>query len=155
MAKSKKSKILASMLAVSTMAVFYVAPVMAADTDIEAINGNINFKLNGNTVGTITYDNAWGFNRLNFQGSALYVDSISTTGASMYMDGRIFGAHGKFAVEANGLNIYSGTDKTFGVNYDDGSVMAAGGKFTVDELGNTVSKGDVTSTAADGKIYIP
>lgn len=153
MAKSKKSKILASMLAVSTMAVFYVAPVMAADTDIEAINGNINFKLNGNTVGTITYDNAWGFNRLNFQGSALYVDSISTTGTSMYMDGRIFGAHGKFAVEANGLNIYSDnkrTDKTFGVNYDDGSVMAAGGKFTVDKDGNTVSKGDVTSTAADG-----
>lgn len=31
MAKSKKSKILASMLAVSTMAVFYVAPVMAAE----------------------------------------------------------------------------------------------------------------------------
>lgn len=68
----------------------------------------------------------------------------------MYTDGRIFGAHGKFAVEANGLNIYSGTDKTFGVNYDDGSVMAAGGKFTVDKDGNTVSKGDVTSTAADG-----
>ena len=31
MAKSKKSKILASMLAVSTMAVFYAAPVMAAE----------------------------------------------------------------------------------------------------------------------------
>lgn len=35
MAKSKKSKILASMLAVSTMAVFYVAPVMAAELEVE------------------------------------------------------------------------------------------------------------------------
>ena len=35
MAKSKKSKILASMLAVSTMAVFYVAPVMAAELKVE------------------------------------------------------------------------------------------------------------------------
>lgn len=34
MAKNKKSKILASMLAVSTMAVFYAAPVMAADVSI-------------------------------------------------------------------------------------------------------------------------
>lgn len=143
-------------LCASVMAGIYAAPVMAADNNIEANDGDINFKINGNTVGTIAYDNTWGFNRLNFQGSALYVDSISTTGASMYKDGRILGAHGKFAVEANGLNIYSDnerTDKTFGVNYDDGSVMAAGGKFTVDEDGNTVSKGDVTSTAADGKTY--
>ena len=153
MAKNKKSKILAMALCASVMTGIYAAPVMAADTDIEATDGNINFKINGNTVGTITHDNTWGFNRLNFQGSALYVGSISTTGASMYTDGRIFGAHGKFAVEANGLNIYSDnerTDKTFGVNYDDGSVIAAGGKFTVDKDGNTVSKGDVTSTAADG-----
>lgn len=35
MAKSKKSKILASMLAASTMAVFYVAPVMAAELEVE------------------------------------------------------------------------------------------------------------------------
>ncbi len=34
MAKSKKSKILASMLAVSTMAVFYAAPVMAGDLSV-------------------------------------------------------------------------------------------------------------------------
>ena len=38
MAKSKKSKILASMLAVSTMAVFYVAPVMAAELYENASN---------------------------------------------------------------------------------------------------------------------
>lgn len=142
MAKSKKSKILASMLAVSTMAVFYAAPVMAADNDIVAIDGNINFKIDGNTVGTISHDNTWGFNRLNFQGSALYVGSISTGGTSMYTDGRIFGAHGKFAVEANGLNIYSDnerTDKTFGINYDDGSFEAAGGKFTVDNAGRVTT----------------
>lgn len=139
---SKKSKILAIALCASVMTGIYAAPVMAADTDIEAINGNINFKLNGNTVGTITYDNAWGFNRLNFQGSALYVGSISTGGTSMYTDGRIFGAHGKFAVEANGLNIYSDnkrTDKTFGINYDDGSFEAAGGKFTVDNAGRVTT----------------
>ena len=36
MAKSKKSKILASMLAVSTMAVFYAAPVMAAEFTLDS-----------------------------------------------------------------------------------------------------------------------
>ena len=39
MAKSKKSKILASMLAVSTMAVFYAAPVMAGDSTTDATAG--------------------------------------------------------------------------------------------------------------------
>ena len=39
MAKSKKSKILASMLAVSTMAVFYAAPVMAGDSDTKPTAG--------------------------------------------------------------------------------------------------------------------
>ena len=39
MAKSKKSKILASMLAVSTMAVFYAAPVMAGDSNTEPTAG--------------------------------------------------------------------------------------------------------------------
>ncbi len=42
MAKSKKSKILASMLAVSTMAVFYTAPVMAsAYNAINNDNGDV------------------------------------------------------------------------------------------------------------------
>ena len=129
-------------LCASVMAGIYASPVMAADTDIEAIDGNINFKIDGNTVGTISHDNTWGFYRLNFQGSALYVGSISTGGTSMYTDGRIFGAHGKFAVEANGLNIYSDnerTDKTFGINYDDGSFEAAGGKFTVDNAGRVTT----------------
>lgn len=142
MAKNKKSKILAMALCASVMTGIYAAPVMAADTDIEAIDGNINFKIDGNTVGTISHDNTWGFYRLNFQGSALYVGSISTGGTSMYTDGRIFGAHGKFAVEANGLNIYSDnerTDKTFGINYDDGSFEAAGGKFTVDNAGRVTT----------------
>ena len=50
MAKSKKSKILASMLAVSTMAVFYAAPVMAGDSNTEPTAGTgitINVKTDG------------------------------------------------------------------------------------------------------------
>ncbi len=47
MAKSKKSKILASMLAVSTMAVFYAAPVMAGSVDsITGDSSGIHFDFN-------------------------------------------------------------------------------------------------------------
>lgn len=45
MAKSKKSKILAMALCAGVMAGIYASPVMAADTDIEATDGNINLKL--------------------------------------------------------------------------------------------------------------
>lgn len=51
MAKSKKSKILASMLAVSTMAVFYVAPVMAREFTLDS-NSSVT---TGTTISTGGY----------------------------------------------------------------------------------------------------
>lgn len=62
MAKNKRSKILASMLAVSTMAVFYAAPVMAANVGIDGGNVSTNegditinsgtFNLNASNIAT-------------------------------------------------------------------------------------------------------
>ena len=69
MAKSKKSKILASMLAVSTMAVFYAAPVMAGDANIDATQGQgitINVAVDG--------DPDAGGNGLYTQGPAGLID---------------------------------------------------------------------------------
>ena len=48
MAKSKKSKILASMLAVSTMAVFYAAPVMAGDATVTSNPGSLLISIDNN-----------------------------------------------------------------------------------------------------------
>ena len=69
MAKNKKSKILASMLAVSTMAVFYAAPVMAGDANIDATQGQgitINVAVDG--------DPDAGGNGLYTQGPAGLID---------------------------------------------------------------------------------
>ena len=69
MAKNKKSKILASMLAVSTMAVFYAAPVMAGDANIDAMQGQgitINVAVDG--------DPDAGGNGLYTQGPAGLID---------------------------------------------------------------------------------
>ena len=52
MAKSRKSKILASMLAVSTMAVFYAAPVMAGTASV--INTDDGIAISIDSTGTIT-----------------------------------------------------------------------------------------------------
>ena len=52
MAKSRKSKILASMLAVSTMAVFYAAPVMAGTASV--INTDDGIAISIESTGTIT-----------------------------------------------------------------------------------------------------
>lgn len=54
MAKNKKSKILASMLAVSTMAVFYAAPVMAAKVVIDG--GNVNTSAGVITINSGTFN---------------------------------------------------------------------------------------------------
>ena len=101
MAKSKKSKILASMLAVSTMAVFYVAPVMAAQNGLEISNSNIEAE------------------------DRVVINGVTMTGGRLGVENGIFA-------------------KTLNIN---------GYAFTVDKYGNTVSKGDVTSTAADGTTY--
>lgn len=54
MAKNKRSKILASMLAVSTMAVFYAAPVMAANVGIDG--GNVSTNKGDITINSGTFN---------------------------------------------------------------------------------------------------
>ena len=257
MAKSKKSKILASMLAVSTMAVFYAAPVMAAelwynynglvitDTDrgpadnkygqIKKLEGLEEITL-GNSVKITTdgngiirvgdangvntrvyndgfYVNTSGDDRDGLTETSLKADALTLAGnkltsvqlanindviteegaveskgdvTSKTADGTTYTLNtvgnntqkitfnGKDTVVAGKLvaNKFGTPNSSFYVEENGtlksnkitvnkgeftvdkkGAVRAADGAFTVDELGNTVSKGDVTSTAADGRIY--
>lgn len=75
------------------------------------------------------------------------VARVSKDGFYVYKDnGTVAGSLTKNGLRANRINVGGGN---FIVAHD-GSVKAANGAFTVDKFGNTVSKGDVTSTAADG-----
>lgn len=146
MAKSKKSKILASMLAVSTMAVFYVAPVMAA----EQINSDNNHSsVIANTNGTIDFqvwttqgDGSQNLARIaSFDADGFSIHNGSGRFPVFYIgrhNGDFMAAGGDFAVDADGNVTANGT------------LRVAGGDFTVDGDGNVVSLGNVTST--DGNI---
>ena len=87
-----------------------------------------------------------------------------TEAGKTYFDGKViadkFGTYNSgFYVDENGT--IKGNSLIIGKNGDNavfkvdrnGAVKAANGAFTVDKFGNTVSKGDVTSTAADGTTY--
>lgn len=86
MAKNKKSKILASMLAVSTMAVFYATPVMAMTyidgSDYFVTNGTIN---TGTFIGG-TYNGGTFNGELLFHGNAnmenLLIDGVAVNAAA-------------------------------------------------------------------------
>lgn len=125
MAKSKKSKILASMLVVSTMAVFYAAPVMAATAEEKTQN------ITSTTVGKTVFDGKVIADKFGTSTNGFYVDENGTIKGNSLIIGK------------NGDNAVFKVDRN-------GAVKAANGAFTVDKFGNTVSKGDVTSTAADG-----
>ena len=92
------------------------------------------------------------------------INAERTEAGKTYFDGKViadkFGTdNSSFYVEENGT--IKGNSLIIGKNGDNavfkvdrnGAVKAANGAFTVDKLGNTVSKGDVTSTAADGRTY--
>ena len=88
MAKNKKSKILASMLAVSTMAVFYAAPVMASNT--------VGIERSGETttIENIVSVDKWGLKVLDKNGETVaYINSTN---------GGINAANGKFHVYSKG-----------------------------------------------------
>lgn len=106
MAKRGKSKILASMLAVSTMAVFYTAPVMAADLSVDVgTSGNLNtsiyFEMPGPipdinlpvlpVTGTFTVagsDIATALNGTNLTLNSVTANTISTTGNTFTVDAK-------------------------------------------------------------------
>ena len=115
MAKSKKSKILASMLVVSTMAVFYAAPVMAGVVDDKTQNIDASKTKVGETlfVGKVTADK---FGTT----SGFYVDKNGTIKGNALIIGKN-GDNAVFKVERNG------------------AVKAANGAFTVDKDGNVTA----------------
>ena len=108
MAKSKNNKILAMALCASVMAGIYATPVLAANSiengtskvEIDS-NGDINFILDDNKIGSI--DNRYGYDRMYLNGSSYAVQFSTTNGtAAMYADGRIRGANGAFLVDNQG-----------------------------------------------------
>lgn len=154
MAKNKKSKILASMLAVSTMAVFYTAPVMAADNDIEATDGNITFTIDNEKNGTIAPkdpnnpSNHYEFNfDGTFRGQGLL---IGNGGVGATANGQLTAAHAKFYVDQFG-NLKIGT----------ASQLAGQGNeanFSVTNTGDLTAKNGtftgLTAEGADGGLYV-
>ena len=154
MAKNKKSKILASMLAVSTMAVFYTAPVMAADNDIEATDGNITFTIDNEKIGTIAPkdpnnpSNHYEFNfDGTFRGQGLL---IGNGGVGATANGQLTAAHAKFYVDQFG-NLKIGT----------ASQLAGQGNeanFSVTNTGDLTAKNGtftgLTAEGADGGLYV-
>ena len=115
MAKSKKSKILASMLVVSTMAVFYAAPVMAGVVDDKTQNIDASKTKVGETlfVGKVTADK---FGTT----SGFYVDKNGTIKGNALIIGKN-GDNAVFKVEKNG------------------AVKAANGAFTVNKDGTVTA----------------
>lgn len=103
MAKNKKSKILASMLAVSTMAVFYAAPVMAAKVDVTS----------GNLTGVTTQNNR----DYSFTGGTLNLDDANIAGA---LNGQNVNL-GTGAITANGIT------STAGITAANGQFQVYGG----------------------------
>lgn len=137
MAKNKKSKILASMLAVSTMAVFYAAPVMAADVSIwqDTTGNKIDFIVEndkGTAVPVVTFDNG-----------GLTVYNGSGTWPVFEIDrhqGALRAADGHFTVDAYGNVISKGNiTSTDGIrSYDLNTIGAntAGIRREIDDGGH-------------------
>ena len=91
-----------------------------------------------NTVGNNTQKITFKDNKTVVAGK-LVADKFGTTLDGFYVD-----ENG--TLKSNKITVHKGE---FTVDKN-GAVKAANGAFTVDKFGNTVSKGDVTSTAADG-----
>ena len=141
MAKSKKSKILASMLAVSTMAVFYATPVMAADTFIEAgdssitvtdtgNNGKITVKADGTTIGTATK-------------SAIVIGSTDKE-QTITINGKYFTLSSSGALTAKGITSQGGN---FYVKDASGNT-----NFTVTTAGAVTANSNITTQG--GGLYV-
>ena len=166
MAKSKKSKILASVLAASTMAVFYASPVMAEDghTYISSSNasvgttesGEINFRVNAGSgsakVGMFDKDS---FTIYNGSGtwSVFEIDRN---------DGDFWAANKQFRVDkagvvtstnfltANGANLDTVANNTAGITREKNTTTIEG-STSFDSTGMTVSDGNTsTKTKANG-----
>ena len=134
MAKNKKSKILASMLAVSTMAVFYAAPVMAEDLSV-TLDGQ------GITADEITVDTVFGqvHEYHDVIGTLTITESALTTalaGTDLTLDSVTANT-----ISTTGNNFIVGTDGNVSAN----SVTTSGDVVTLsgDVLAGTYSLKDI------------
>lgn len=156
MAKSKKSKILASMLAVSTMAVFYAAPVMAGSDCIESNNaavgvtdnGEITFTIDGERIGTITKNQYNGLTELTLNGTRIMANgSVLVVGngqINLQSADAILNAASGIERDAAGRWIQPGEGKT---TIED--------TLVVDGANGTISNKDKTFTVgADGNVLV-
>ena len=154
MAKNKKSKILAMTLCAGVMAGIYASPVMAADNDIEATDGNITFTIDNEKFGTIAPkdpnnpSNHYEFNfNGTFRGQGLL---IGNGGVVATANGQLTAAYAKFYVDQFG-NLKIGT----------ASQLAGQGNeanFSVTNTGDLTAKNGtftgLTAEGADGGLYV-
>lgn len=130
MAKSKKSKILASMLAVSTMAVFYAAPVMAGTASV--INTDDGIAISIESTGTIT-----GGGQPN---DGIYFDRAYDNNAGA--------VYGMLTISSEKIaEALKGQDVTFGAVTAD-TISNTKDSFIVDSDGNVIA----TSVATSGDV---
>lgn len=125
MAKNKKSKILASMLVVSTMAVFYAAPVMAAEFTLDS-NSSV-------TTGTTTSG--------GYEQNEVHVNIDDGVNGPQTI-GTFYSFGGSVIADSFGTTKVNGT-RAFWVN-EDGMIHAAKNKFTVG------AEGEVSATNFNG-----
>lgn len=147
MAKRGKSKILASMLAVSTMAVFYTAPVMAADLTVDVGNGgnlstSIEFPWGGGfdvlpVTGTFTVAGSDIANALSGQDvtlGAVSANSVTTTGDIVSHNGTQ-----EYSLNQIGRN----TQAIYGVTVNGQNVTSINGRVVAGNV--TMENGNITT----------
>ena len=167
MSKTKKSKLLASMLCATVVAGLYAGPVMAADrietedssiviNDLYGANGNISFTVDGREVVKVSAEDGLVLNG-PYEGSITLKDGYihASKGAeiagvrlennTVTADKGIIGG-----VTFNNGFVDASVVKAHSVFFDGGTISAGGisavqGKFVVDENGSVKSFGDVQS----------
>ena len=128
MAKNKKSKILASMLAVSTMAVFYAAPIMAAE-------------LWQNNNGTVVTENAEDKHK---QQQLTKIDGLETIVSDTFRTTPVDGTNSAFWVNKDGKLVAA--NRKFTVDSKDGSVyLSSAGDAANPAIKLDAETGDITT----------
>lgn len=171
MAKSKKSKILASVLAVSTMAVFYAAPVLAGDATVTSDPGRLLISIDNNgdiSSNGIYFDrrNNAVFGYVSIAGSNIAealtgqsLDRINTISAnSVTVGGETINA----SVIQNWNNMARANENVGGIERESGVDFAGRpldtttieGKTTIDSLGRLNTDTVIATTGQFGDVIV-
>lgn len=170
-AKSKKSKILASVLAVSTMAVFYAAPVLAGDATVTSDPGRLLISIDNNgdiSSNGIYFDrrNNAVFGYVSIAGSNIAealtgqsLDRINTISAnSVTVGGETINA----SVIQNWNNMARANENVGGIERESGVDFAGRpldtttieGKTTIDSLGRLNTDTVIATTGQFGDVIV-